>query len=275
MSPFLSLSVRNSAESAETRSARLLVCRPLTKRGIYVTTDLYVSRPVQIDTLLPDFEAGRRNSMNAFKVLAVIHEQAFDNWKAFSKNLLTQVNPYTGRAYKDDPGLAWLSLINEGNLGNYLNLVREIPGFRTAWNDWLIERYQDRSGLSAVWGQILARRRGSPTGHGAIGGEYIRPGSSKSGCDLLSGRRGTRLQTRARSPGTPAAVGTSLSLDFSIGRFRFPNTTTRVRTATGAWAESSLARWGPCRIGVRSGDSPTATIAKTCFGPVGWTISTW
>ena len=32
----------------------------LTKRGIYVTTDLYVSRPVRIESLLPDFAAARR-----------------------------------------------------------------------------------------------------------------------------------------------------------------------------------------------------------------------
>jgi hypothetical protein len=127
----------------------------LTKRGMYVTTDLYVSRPVSIAAILPDYEAGRGDAMNAFKVLAVNNEKAFDNWKAFTRNLLTHVNPYTGRAYKDDPGLAWLSLINEGNLGNYLSLAKDIPDYQQAWNRWLVKRYRDRVGLAAVWGPIL------------------------------------------------------------------------------------------------------------------------
>ncbi len=57
----------------------------LTKRGIYVTTDLYVSRPVSIAAILPDYEAGRSEAMNAFKVLAVNNEKAFENWKAFTQ----------------------------------------------------------------------------------------------------------------------------------------------------------------------------------------------
>ena len=138
----------------------------LTKRGIYVTTDLYVSRPVSIAAILPDYAAGRRDAMNAFKVLAVNNEKAFENWKAFARNLLTHVNPYTKRAYKDDPGLAWLSLINEGNLGNYLNLAKEIPDYQRAWNRWLVERYRDRAGLAAAWGTML--RDGEDPGQGKV-----------------------------------------------------------------------------------------------------------
>ena len=70
-------------------------------------------------------------------------------------NLLTHVNPYTQRAYKDDPGLAWLSLINEGNLGNYLSLIKEIPDYQQAWNRWLVAQYRDRAGLVTAWGAIL------------------------------------------------------------------------------------------------------------------------
>ncbi|NLX56772.1 MAG: hypothetical protein GXY58_16825 [Planctomycetaceae bacterium] len=128
----------------------------LTSRGIYVTTDLYVSRPVSIDSILPDYAAGRQDAMNAFKVLATNNDRAFENWKTFTRNLLTHVNPYTQRAYKDDPGLAWLSLINEGNLGNFLGLARDVPDFQRAWNLWLIARYRDRAGLAAAWGAILS-----------------------------------------------------------------------------------------------------------------------
>ena len=143
----------------------------LVKRGIYVTTDLFVSRPVSIASILPDFEAGRREAMNSFKVLAVINDKAFENWKSFARNLLTHVNPYTQRAYKDDPGLAWLSLINEGNLGNYLSLIREIPDYQQAWNRWLVAQYRDRSGLATAWGAILRDQEDPSQGNVRLDGD--------------------------------------------------------------------------------------------------------
>ncbi|MHB8863262.1 MAG: beta-galactosidase [Pirellulaceae bacterium] len=143
----------------------------LVKRGIYVTTDLYVSRPVNIASILSDFEAGRREAMNSFKVLAVINEKAYENWKSFARNLLTHVNPYTQRAYKDDPGLAWLSLINEGNLGNYLSLIREIPDYHQAWNRWLVAQYRDRAALATAWGAILGEEEDPSRGSVELKGD--------------------------------------------------------------------------------------------------------
>lgn len=125
------------------------------KRGVYVTTDLFVSRPVDIEKLAPGCDAGRRDRMNAYKVLVPINEKAWEDWKAFSRNFLTHVNPYTGRAYKDEPGLAWLSLINEGNLGNFVGLLKELPEYRQAWNRWLAGQYRDRAGMAAAWGDAL------------------------------------------------------------------------------------------------------------------------
>ncbi len=125
------------------------------RRGIYVTTDLFVSRPVDVTLFLPDSESSRRDAMNRFKVLAALHPGAFENWKTFARNLLQHVNPYTQRAYKDEPGLAWLALVNEGNLGNFVQLAKDIPEYRAAWNRWLAERYKDRAGLAAAWGSAL------------------------------------------------------------------------------------------------------------------------
>ncbi len=127
----------------------------LIQRGIYVTTDLFVSRPVDVTDLAPEATGIQRDAMNAFKVLAVINPAAYENWKEFARQLLTHVNPYTGRSYAAEPALAWLSLINEGNLGNYLPLIREIPDYRQAWNQWLQDRYRDREGLAAAWGDSL------------------------------------------------------------------------------------------------------------------------
>ncbi len=124
-------------------------------RGIYVTTDLYVSRPVDVAPFLPEGVDARRDAMNRFKVLAALNPAAFENWKAFSRQWLEHVNPYTGRAYKDEPGLAWLALINEGNLTNFVRLAKDSPDYQRAWNRWLRERYTDRDALAEAWGPLL------------------------------------------------------------------------------------------------------------------------
>ena len=92
--------------------------------------------------------------------------------------MLEHVNPYTQRAYKDEPGLAWLALINEGNLANYVNLAKDIPEYRAAWNRWLAERYKDRDGLAAAWGSALKAdedpARGTVTLDGSVHSQDLR-----------------------------------------------------------------------------------------------------
>lgn len=106
--------------------------------GLYVTTDLYVSRSVPWRSVGIDRDG--RIEMNEYKVLVPVHEGAMENLKAFTRQLLTHVNPHTGRRYADEPALAWLAMINEGNFGNYLSEMRGIPEWQQAWAKWLAER---------------------------------------------------------------------------------------------------------------------------------------
>ena len=119
------------------------------KRGIYISTDLYVSRPVTNK----EIDIGRPGAvgMDRFKILVPVYEAAWQNWKQFSRALLDHVNPYTGKRYADDPALAWLSLINEGNFTNFFSDLRTIPQWKKAWNAWLARRYPDRAALAAEW----------------------------------------------------------------------------------------------------------------------------
>ena len=148
------------------------------RRGIYVTTDLFVSRPVDITEFVSLPDASRRDTMNGFKVLVALHPGAYENWKAFARNLLEHVNPYTQRAYKDEPGLAWLALVNEGNLTNFVGLAKEIPEYRQAWNRWLVDRYATRDALAAAWGAALKSEedpaKGTVTLEGSIHGQDLR-----------------------------------------------------------------------------------------------------
>ncbi len=97
------------------------------KRGIYVTTDLYVSRMLVPDEL-PEMP-GKTAWQPTFKPLVFVLDSALENWKEFARNWLTHVNPYTGLALRDDPALISLSLINEDNIGNTWNVAPIVADF--------------------------------------------------------------------------------------------------------------------------------------------------
>lgn len=90
-----------------------LVARAIA-HGLYVTTDLYVSRKVTWKELGQDRAGGPNGQL--YKSLVLVDDAAYANWQAFAREFLEHVNPYTKRAYKDEPGLPLISLINEGGL---------------------------------------------------------------------------------------------------------------------------------------------------------------
>lgn len=122
----------------------------LIKRGFYLTTDLFVSRPVTWREL--GMSQPGPLKADEFKVLVPVNAAARANWRAFARNLLTHRNPYTGRTYADEPALAWISLINEGNFGNFMEEIRRLPDWKRAWNQWLRQRYGgDSRRLAEAW----------------------------------------------------------------------------------------------------------------------------
>ena len=123
----------------------------LKKRGIYVTTDLFVSRPVFAHEVFSGAKGDLE--MNEYKMLVPVNDKAMANWKAFTRNLLTHVNPYTGMRYADDPALAWLSMINEGNFGNYTGRLsdRAREDWDAAWRAWLQRKHGNLQ--AKAWGK--------------------------------------------------------------------------------------------------------------------------
>ena len=108
------------------------------KRGLYATTDLYVSRKVMWRHIGIDLDG--QVEMQVFKALIAVHEPAYQNWATFAKSLLTHVNPHTGRRYADEPGLPFIALINEGSIGYTKQEARETPAMQAAWQTWLKEK---------------------------------------------------------------------------------------------------------------------------------------
>ena len=86
----------------------------LKKRGVYLTTDLYISRRPPAGEI-PEYPGGRMN-MGTYKALFWILDSVWENWKKHVENYLAHVNPYTGLALKDDPVLVSVNVINEGNI---------------------------------------------------------------------------------------------------------------------------------------------------------------
>ncbi len=125
----------------------------LKKRGIYVALDLYASRRVFVGEIWPG-ESGNLE-IDEFKMLVAVNAAAQANWRRFARNLLGHVNPYTGMRYADDPALAWICLINEGNyaslLGNLSDRVEK--SWLAAWNRWLHTRYDSVDALWKAWGE--------------------------------------------------------------------------------------------------------------------------
>lgn len=109
--------------------------------GIYLTTDIYVSRRLSYRQLGLDL-SGSPQSYEEIKPLFYIHEGAYSNFLAFAGNFLTHVNPHTGRRYADEPAMPLLSLVNEGSLGAFgADGVKKHPGlWLPAWRSWVEEK---------------------------------------------------------------------------------------------------------------------------------------
>jgi hypothetical protein len=153
----------------------------LKRRGIYVTTDLYVSRLVALAEVYPETAEGKRGGtapaagaakqwtfenyyntgpgnfdVQQYKMAVYVNPRAYEDYKKFSRALLEHKNPYTGLRYADDPALAWISLMNEDCPGNFIaglnGPLRD--DWQRAWNRWLTARHPDRDSLIGAVGVL-------------------------------------------------------------------------------------------------------------------------
>lgn len=114
----------------------------LKKRGIYMTTDMYVSREVNAHEIYP----GAKGTINSteFKQLCPVNRNAMENWKKFSRAFLGTVNPYTGLTLAEDPALNTICMINEGGPSGLA--TASFPkqfhkAWLDAWNAWIAKNY--------------------------------------------------------------------------------------------------------------------------------------
>lgn len=125
----------------------------LKQRGIYVSTDLYVSRAIPAAAVWP--EAAGPLTMEEYKLLLPVNARAEAELREFTRRWLGAKNPHTGASLAEDPALAWVSLVNENNPSNYWNRLtpRVAAEWRVAWNRWLAARYPQTPDLFRAWGE--------------------------------------------------------------------------------------------------------------------------
>ena len=110
----------------------------IVRQGLYLTTDLYVSRGDVIRWRDIGIDRDGVVGMQLMKALCAVYDPAFDNWATYAKNFLLHENKYTGRRYIDEPALPLISLVNEGAfLMGWDSGIRKDPRFLSSWKKWL------------------------------------------------------------------------------------------------------------------------------------------
>ncbi len=126
----------------------------LHEKGIYVNINLHVSRAFgEIDGFENASELPSQN-----KGVDNFDRRMIELQKKYAKDLLTHVNPYTGKAYVDDPGVAVIEINNENSVvaswswGELDKLPEPYAGeFKALWNAWLQKKYRTTAALREAW----------------------------------------------------------------------------------------------------------------------------
>ena len=122
------------------------------RRGFYATTDVFSSRGVFASEIWDD---GKEELLDfrQFRPLLAHHPKALENVKAFARNFFLHRNPYTGLTYAEEPSLAWICMVNEGNFQPANDGSRIAKVWTEAWNRWLDQRYGNAEARNAAWGR--------------------------------------------------------------------------------------------------------------------------
>ena len=122
------------ADALRRHDALVAAC---SRHGLYIITDIYVSRPVSWRSCGIDRDGTMGKGQ--FKHLVPIHDGAFSNWCAFASAWLGHTNAFTGVRFADDPALISVALVNEGNLDNGASPEPfvTLPNWQGKWESWL------------------------------------------------------------------------------------------------------------------------------------------
>ena len=138
----------------------------LAKNGVYYTFSPFFGfhvGPGNRDQLLAydEIVAAKNASLGMTYGLINYAEDVQDLVAKMFTNLLTHVNPNTGKAYAQDPALAAVEIHNEDDIfwGFMKDLYPKCPTYAKAlearFSDWLKAKYNSQEKLAAAWGEAL------------------------------------------------------------------------------------------------------------------------
>lgn len=113
------------------------------KRGLYLTTDLYVFRAVAWRQIGRDKDGECPNSL--YKLYVPGDEAALEDFKKFTLEAFGAVSKYTGKRLCDDPAWATLCLINEPDVPS--QEVWKLPDWIAKWEKFLKEKHPAKTHL--------------------------------------------------------------------------------------------------------------------------------
>ncbi len=126
----------------------------LVKRGIYIDFNLHVARKVSDADGFP----GASRFPEKDKGIAYFEPKLAELNKQFARDLLNHVNPYLGRAYKDEPGVCAIEVDNENSLLSLWleDKLKSLPPLyeaklRDGWNEWLRAKYPSQAALTRAY----------------------------------------------------------------------------------------------------------------------------
>ena len=119
------------------------------KRGLYLTTDLHVSRGAAWRDFGIDRDGGAM-----VKAVQFTTERGFRDWCDFARLFLGHVNPYTGRSLADEPALVFLCTQNECLFDEDFKGMCAVPelGVAEKWAQFVAESREKNPGAwPGVW----------------------------------------------------------------------------------------------------------------------------
>lgn len=136
----------------------------LEENGIFINMNLNVGREVRQNDGIPDWQAVRDSCADYAKIITIFDPYLIKLQKEYAQQLLTHVNPYTGKSLAQDPALAMVETNNENSLyrawrDNQLKVAsqggkllhRHTVYLDSLWNAFLLERYANTAALESEW----------------------------------------------------------------------------------------------------------------------------
>jgi hypothetical protein len=128
----------------------------LFKRGIFIYFDFVDSRPLLSEDGIDDLRGGTEFKDGGWKGLFP-HPKIVEAWKRAVTSLLTHKNPYTGRTWGQEPGVATIEIINENGLfwdWSFRINPAIAQWHNDQWNQWLVKKYGTRANLDKEWTDV-------------------------------------------------------------------------------------------------------------------------